>query len=886
MNLQKKPIKGRNIGITCKMIVPIVIAVLIGNAVLSGILITISTQQMTNTAVSMLSSNISNSDLIAEMWHANVLSILYGLSQEPTLINVIAEDDTAALNEILYTAFITSASIGDQHMIADIYFSNMDGIITNTGNRNESVNLNILNTSHAQTVHEARAGRSFISEVLPSPISSELQIWYSTPIMHQGNAIGIIVLPANIAYIQSYLLISVNPGEHLILTNNGQIITTTDLTVEFMDLESFGYDLTELFPYSTLVEMVDYLGRNVIVLLQPNERFGWYTISTAESTLSISTQVAAAILMVAIVCAIIISIIVIFMNRIIISRLKHMLKVAKSISLGKMDMPIQLMPNDEMGELSDAFKNIQHSVSLLITEIELVSKEFVSGNITARGEIDHLQNDFKKLLDAVNNNLANTQKFLDNIPHPILVLNTDSTFKFMNKNCLSYGYTPEDYSKKVSLIFGEENMTVYKAAFQNIKNGSKLEKFRTYIPVPNGDSVIEDHALWPLVYDNEIVAYMEITNDITEILSSTQTTNEIVEYQRVEGLSIQNALTDFSKGILKFNYIPQTPDKHTQNSYENFTNIGDTLLESVSVINSYIVDVANVLKEVSNKNLATIISLDYRGDFVTIKNSINSLIFSLSSLILEIQGVSASVENAASGIAQTSMNLTANFSEQAESMRQMTESMQQISEKISNNAESVNKIRDISANISHAAQDGDIKMQKLVDAMENIKSSSNDISKIVKIIEDIAFQTNLLALNASVEAARAGEHGKGFAVVAEEVRSLASRSSVAAQDATVMLGNSLDNINVGVSLAEESSAALKGIVDSTNSSNNALEVISEASRTQALEVTSVTESMKNVYDMTSSNSEVAEHNTSVSKELVDMAVNLYGLIMQFKLKSS
>ncbi|MCL1987861.1 MAG: methyl-accepting chemotaxis protein [Firmicutes bacterium] len=878
--------KGKNMGVTGKIIIPIVTAVIIGNLMLSSVLIMISTQQITNTAVSMLNNNISNSDLIAEMWHTNVLSILQGLSQDPTLLDMAAENNLDEIYEILYTAFITSPIVGNQKMIADIYFSDLDGNILRNGNPNQIVNFNILDTSHAQSVHESIAGRQFISEILPSPVTGELQVWYSAPIMVANNTVAFIVLPANIAYIQSYLLISVNPNEHIILAaHNGDIITTTDLATEFMSLDALGYRLMDLFPENTLTEVVDYLGNNKMVILQPNDNFGWYTISTAISTLNIASQIVASILMVIAVCLIIIAIIVIFMRKIIISRLKLMLEVAKNMAHGKMSSNIPIMPNDEMGELAEAFKNIEFSINVLIDEVDSVNREFTSGNIAVRmQQNDRLENDFKKLLNCINNNLDSTQNFIDNIPHPILILNTDSTFKFMNKNCLSYGYTTADYSKQVSLIFGNESMEIYKTAFNNINNGSNTETFRTYVALPNGDIVIEDHSMWPLRYNGQIVAYMEITNDITEILTSQEITNKIMEYQRIEGLSIQESLTDFSKGILKFNYLPKTPDKNTENSYKNFENIGNILLQSVSIINSYIADVTKNLEQVSNKNLDITISLDYQGDFANIKNSITSLVQSLSMLILEIQGLSASVETAATGIAQTSTNLTNNFTEQAEHMRQMTESMQQISQKTSTNAESANKVRDLSDQVSLAAQNGEIKMQKLVTAMENIKTSSNDISSIVKIIEDIAFQTNLLALNASVEAARAGEHGKGFAVVAEEVRSLASRSSVAAQDATVRLATSLDNVALGVSLAEENSQALKEIVNATNSGGIALESIAKESVAQAAEVKNVTESMKNVYDMTAANTQTATNSNAVSQDLLEKANDLYNLVMQFKLK--
>ncbi len=278
------------------------------------------------------------------------------------------------------------------------------------------------------------------------------------------------------------------------------------------------------------------------------------------------------------------------------------------------------------------------------------------------------------------------------------------------------------------------------------------------------------------------------------------------------------------------------------------------------------------------------VDITARSDKDLLGKKLGEMIDTNNEILRNINTASEQVATGAGQVASSSQMLSQGSTEQASAVEEITSSMTQVAAQTKQNAVNAGQANELATSAKENAVQGNIQMQEMVNAMAEINDSSANISKIIKVIDEIAFQTNILALNAAVEAARAGQHGKGFAVVAEEVRNLAARSANAAKETTEMIEGSIKKVEIGTKIANETANALDKIVTGVTKAAELVGDIATASNEQASGISQINAAIEQVAQVVQTNSATAEECAAASEELSGQADLLKESVMKFKLK--
>lgn len=559
--------------------------------------------------------------------------------------------------------------------------------------------------------------------------------------------------------------------------------------------------------------------------------------------------------------------------------IRQCVEFAKQMAVGDFSGRLNVQAKDETGELADSFNTLienfhqkteamsKISVGNLSTEVSIASNKDTLGQAmeTVRknlvklsyetsnlvesailGRIDEqastagLEGEFKTIIGGLNEVVHTFKGHFDSIPMPIMIVDNELNIVYMNKAGTGLGETTLN-GLKGTKCFNYFKTTDCKtencACARAIKTGRTAQSATVAHP---GQHTLEIDYVGTPIHDREgnVIGALEVVSDQTAIKKAQKKIEVCNAFQTTEVEKITEVFNKLASGDLTL-------------AYQTFAGTHETS--------------------------------EVKSAFDELAISVNETRESLSAIMHEIYSSANQVATGSSQVSSASQELSMGATNQASTLEEISSSMTMISGKAEQNESIASSAKELTQAAGHVARQGSDKMRQMVDAMNDINTSSSEIQKIIKAIDEIAFQTNLLALNAAVEAARAGIHGKGFAVVAEEVRNLAGRSAQAAKETAELIEGSVARAKRGTGIAGETNAALQEIVDNIEHVSDLISQIASESKDQTLAINQVTEALGQVDMVTQSNSANAEESASTAEELSAQAVNLKNLLERFQL---
>lgn len=561
-----------------------------------------------------------------------------------------------------------------------------------------------------------------------------------------------------------------------------------------------------------------------------------YIAETSKAAMAVLFVVGMVAMIISFICAI-------FISRNILRPIIRLRKATNDIAKGNFETELIVNSKDEIADLTCDLVVVQKVMKGITSNLAKMSEEIVGGDIDASIDCSELEGVFLETADGIN---GMARAFVD-------------------------------------------DMLVFLAGLKEVSNGD----FEATVPKLPGKKAVMNNT-FDAVSENLKAVSCQINNMVNAAMRGDLSRRVNANEYEGSWYEIMNSLNLLMDAVA-------SPIRETQEVLENvaqgnfernvggdyqgeFLRIKDSINIMVRNIASYIEEISRILAGLANNDLDSGIQRQYVGKFSDIKDALNNIITKFNQIISDIAAAAEQVTAGARQISESSMMLASGAAEQAAAVEELSATVQVINENTTQNADNARRAETLSNKSRDNAMAGDSDMHNMLVSMESIKESSNNIAKIIKVIDEIAFQTNLLALNAAVEAARAGEYGKGFAVVAEEVRNLAGRSQNAAKETAELIEESIRRVDEGATKASLTARALQTIVSDVSKTADIVTDISDSSEEQAAGISQVTEGLYQITEVVQNNSATSEESAAASQELLSQAEMLRELVSKFKLK--
>lgn len=337
--------------------------------------------------------------------------------------------------------------------------------------------------------------------------------------------------------------------------------------------------------------------------------------------------------------------------------------------------------------------------------------------------------------------------------------------------------------------------------------------------------------------------------------------------KRLKPLSaIENIVTNMSNGVLEHSYPKAANDE--------IGTICGALMQTNRSLKSYIDEIEKILSDMADGKFTYDSSVKFVGEFTAMEQSIKHICNAMNSTFAELNTVSEQISDGSRSVSVGASELARAVNDETRLIVEVSANLGDINNRVSQSAQNAFSVKEKALKAADAVSAGNEKMQELVNIMDSISRSADEIVKINSTIEDIAFQTNILALNASIEAARAGAAGKGFAVVAEEVRNLAAKSSDASKITAELIENTVKAIESGTAAANSTAEMLSGIVAETNSISGSVSEIADVSEEQKTMLAEISVKLGEVETVIEKTDSAAQNSAAASEELDSQAALL------------